>query len=168
VILNAFGGDSALPITRSETEILLDVHKAVGARPVPPAWTDLLAKAMANVVLAEHGYSVPPRAVALRPWSPADPALALEDQVGACLGHLRVDYHRQSVEERALARLERQRIEIVTGETIAGEDQSWLTERLVSGYRRSALETAVLAHLDRECLIGDAAAAGRSRDGKAA
>jgi hypothetical protein len=51
-----------------------------------------------------------------------------------------------------------------------GEDGDWLTDRLVSGYRRSALETAVLAHLDRECLVGDAfeAANTRIRDGKAA
>jgi hypothetical protein len=156
VILNAFGGDSALPLTRPEAEILLNVHKAVAGRPVPLAWTDLFAKAMANVVLAEQGYAVPPRVVALRPWTPAEASLTVEDQVSACLGHLRHDYHRQSAEERALARLERQRIEIVTGETISGEDQCWLTERLVTGYRRSALETAVLAHLDRECLIGDA------------
>jgi hypothetical protein len=142
----------------------------VAGRPVPAAWTDLFAKAMANVVLAEHGYAVPPRMVALRPWTSTEASTTLDEQVAQSLGHLRHDYHRQSVEERALARLERQRIEIVTGETIVGEDGDWLTDRLVSGYRRSALETAVLAHLDRECLVGDAfeAAGARIRDGKAA
>jgi hypothetical protein len=68
---------------------------------------------------------------------------------------LRHDYHSQSSEERALARLERQRIEIVTGEEIAAEDANWLTDRLLSSLRPSAVEAAVLVHLDRECLIGE-------------
>lgn len=170
VILNAFGGDSALPLTKPEAEILMAVHRAVAGRPMPLAWMDLYAKAMANVVLAEQGYSVPPRTVALRPWTSEEAPAALEERVAACLGHLRRDYHRQSVEERALARLERQRIEIVTGESIVTEDTGWLMERLVSSFLPSAVETAVLAHLDRECLIGDVVMPlGRiGRSGKAA
>jgi hypothetical protein len=156
VILQAFGGDSALPLTQSEAEILIGVNKVVAGRNAPPAWTDLFAKAVANVILAENGYAVPPRQVALRPWTAVDdPQTTLEEQVAASLAHLRYDYHTQSSEERALARLERQRIEIVTGEEIAAEEGGWLTERLLSSHRPSAIESAVLVHLDRECLIGE-------------
>ncbi|HEX2842475.1 hypothetical protein [Hyphomicrobium sp.] len=155
VILNAFGGDSALPLTRPEAEILMSVHRAVAGRPLPLAWVDLYAKAIANVLLAEHGYSVPPRSVALSVWTSDEVPAALDEQVAVCLGNLRRDYHRQSGEERALARLERQRIEIVTGESIGAEDMGWLGERLASSFLPAAIETAVLAHLDRECLIGD-------------
>ncbi|MCC7252528.1 hypothetical protein [Hyphomicrobium sp.] len=154
-ILNAFGGDSALPLTRPEAEILLDINRAVAGRLPPPAWTDLFAKAVANVVLAEHGYAVPPRAVALTPGAVAQPAATVGEQVTRSLGQLRRDYHTQSCEERALARLERQRIEIVTGEEVAAEEAGWLTDRLLSSLRPSAIEAAVLAHLDRECLIGE-------------
>lgn len=154
VILNAFGGDSALPLTRPETEILLAVNRAVAGRRVPSAWTDLYARAMANVILAENGYTVPPRAVALRPGASTGDGPTLEEQVAASLARLRHEYHSQSSEERALARLERQRIEIVTGEEIAAEEAGWLTDRLLASLRPAAIETAVLAHLDRECLIG--------------
>lgn len=157
VILNAFGGDSALALTRPEAEILIGINKVVAQRAAPLAWVDLFAKAMANVLLAEHGYAVPPRAVALRPGVAAsDEPPALEEQVALSLGRLRHDYHSQSSEERALARLERQRIEIVTGEEIvADEPPGWLTERLLSSLRPNPLEAAVLAYLDRECLIGE-------------
>jgi hypothetical protein len=154
VILNAFGGDSSLALTRAEMEILIGVNKAIGGRPVPSAWTDLFAKAIANVVLSEHGYSVPPRSVALRPLVSTEPSATLEERVAGTLGMLRHDYHRQSLEERALARLERQRIEIVTGEAIAADEKGWLSEQLFSRLSRAPIETAVLDHLSRECLIG--------------
>lgn len=154
-ILNAFGGDSALPLTRPEMEILSGVNRAIAARPAPAAWTDLFAKATANVILHEHGYAVPPRAVALRPAVPAEGALAVDDQVAFSLGTLRGDYHLQTGEERALARLERQRIEIVTGEEIEAEEAGWLTERLRTSRQPSAIEAAVMAHLERECLIAE-------------
>ncbi|WP_072389703.1 hypothetical protein [Hyphomicrobium sp. CS1GBMeth3] len=155
VILNAFGGDSALPLTRPEIEILIGVNKVVGARSMTPAWADLFAKAMANALLAEHGFAVPPRVVALRPAAPIAEEMPLTDQIDAMLGNLRLDYHLQTVEERALARLERQRIEIVTGEEIVADDTDWLTQRLRESRQPSAVEAAVLAHLERDCLIGD-------------
>ncbi len=154
-ILNAFGGDSALPLTRAEMEILIGVNKAIAGRQVPAAWTDLFAKAIANMILSEHGYSVPPRSVALRPRVAAEPPATLDEQVALSLGTLRFDYHRQSVEERALARLERQRIEIVTGESIVTEDAGWFSDLVFSRLSRAPIEAAVMDHLSRECLIGE-------------
>lgn len=155
VILSAFGGDSALPLTRPEIEILIGVNKVVGARSVTPAWADLFAKATVNVLLAEHGFAVPPRSVALRPAPPVAETMALSDQIDAMLGNLRLDYHIQTAEERALGRLERQRIEIVTGEEITTDDSGWLTQRLRESRQPSAVEAAVLAHLERDCLIDE-------------
>jgi len=43
----------------------------------------------------------------------------------------------------------------VTGEEIGAEDEGWLTGRLIASRRPSAVEAAVLTHLERECLIGD-------------
>lgn len=155
-ILNAFGGDSTLPLTQAEVEILMIVNRAVSARGNPPAaWSDLFAKAIANVILAEHGFAVPPRSVALRPWSPHEAGLPIDQLVAQSLGNLRHSYHRLSSEERALARLERQRIEIVTGESVSATDGGWLTARLALSARPSAVEAAVLAHLAREALIRD-------------
>lgn len=170
VVLSAFGGDSALPLTRPEAEILIGLNKAVAGRSTTPAaWTDLFAKAVANIILAEHGYAVPPRSVALRPGAPVNGPQTLVEQVAVSLARLRYDYHRPSTEERALHRLERQRIEIVTGEEIVADEARWLTDRLQSSLRPSALEAAVLAHLDRECLIEELAVQiGAGRDGQAA
>jgi len=153
-ILSAFGGESVLALTRPETEILIGINKAVAGRRAPLAWTDLYARAMANVILAENGYAVPPRAVALRPSVAEDGEASIEEQIAVSLARLRHEYHTQSVEERALARLERQRIEIVTGEEIVADEAGWLTDRLLASLRPAAIETGVLAYLDRECLIG--------------
>ncbi len=162
-ILNAFAGDSALALTRAETEILIAIDEAVSARPVPSAWVDLFAKAMSNVLLAEQGYAVPPRSVALRPRVSAGQPLPLDRQVAAALGFLTHDYHLPSNEERALARLERQRIEIVTGERLVTDEPGWLSARLETDAPRSPVAAAVAAHLRRERLIGAAV-----RDGRAA
>ena len=155
-ILNAFGGESSIPVTEPEAEVLRSINRAVGARTAPPAaWADLYAKAMANILLSEHGYAVPPRAVALRPWTPDVACASVEEHVSECLGNLRTTYHRQTAEERALARLERQRIEIVTGEAVAGIDCGWLTEHLAESRRPSLIDAAVVDHLRLECLIAD-------------
>jgi hypothetical protein len=156
-ILNAFGGESSIPVTEPEAEVLMSINRAVGARTAPPAaWTDLYAKAIANILLSEHGYAVPPRAVALRPWTPNEPCDTLKAHVAESLGNLRSSYHRHTAEERALARLERQRIEIVTGEAVAGIDCGWLTDCLAESRRPSPVDAAVVDHLRRECLIADA------------
>src|SRR5690606_14780486 len=139
-ILNAFGGDSSIPVTEPEAEILMSVNRAVGARSAPPAaWTDLYAKAVANILLSEHGFAVPPCAVPLRPRATGDSHAAVDAPVSEGLGGLRATYQPVTAEGRGLARLERQRIEIVTGETVAGIDGEWLTLRLADSRRPSAV-----------------------------
>jgi hypothetical protein len=174
-ILCALGSDSSLAITRAEAEMLLDINAALAASPARPAWTDLFVKAVANVLMSSAGYAAPPRKIALgaekssgprrEPW----PIAALTTMVALSLNSVRDAYHRQSLEERALSRLERQRIEIVTNEEMTDIDGRWLTDRLSGDISLSATEEALLAYARREKLIADPMApAPLERDGKAA
>jgi hypothetical protein len=175
-MLCSLGSDSSLAITRAEAEMLLDINAALQGSPARPAWTDLFVKAVANVLMSSAGYAVPPRKIALgadrsagprrEPW----PVAALATMVALSLNSVREAYHRQSLEERALSRLERQRIEIVTNEEMTEIDGRWLADRLSGDIRLSATEEALLAYARREKLIADplAPAAPSERDGKAA
>ncbi len=155
-ILNAFGGDSSIPVTQAEAEILMSVNRAVAARSTPPAaWTDLYARR--SPTFSSRSTATPCRRV----WLPCVPGRRRRARVGRCarFGKSRrpaANYQRPTAEGRALARLERQRIEIVTGEAVAGIDGEWLTLRLAESRRPSAVDTAVLDHLRRECLIAEA------------
>jgi hypothetical protein len=61
------GGEAGTPVTRAEAEILLDIDAAAAERADEGRFDDLLAKAVAQHVLAASGRPVPPRAVALSP-----------------------------------------------------------------------------------------------------
>lgn len=156
-ILYAFGGDSHVAVTRNEADVLFDIDEAVENATANPAWTDLFVKAVANVIMATSGYAVPSREEALRQEaSLADPdqqtsVLAfLLSMVRSNLSAVRDAYHDQTIEERALARLEHQRIEIITNETITEAEASWLAARLVRDGRLSPSESALVAYLRQE------------------
>lgn len=131
-IIYGFGGDGCIAVTRPEAERLFEIDAAVREGDPNPAWTELFVKAIANVVLGASGYKVPSREEALRAemWldergelSPAGMVAAiaregLQGVIGA--------YFEQSPEERAIARLERQRLEIVTGEELQADEVAWL------------------------------------------
>jgi hypothetical protein len=121
-VLYAFGGNARLAITRGEAEVLLDINGLL-AEPAPEAWADLFAKAIANLLAFASGHAVPLREEALAREPLGDTASR-----GASGVLLRA----ASSEERAIARLERQRIEIITNEAIAEVDAAWLSERLAS------------------------------------
>ncbi len=122
-ILTAFGGEGAIAITRGEAEALFEIDEALAASALNPAWTDLFAKAIGNAMMAAAGYAVPSREEALRAATSTDAAdddLSAGTLTASCLCSLRTLYHEQSQEERGLTRLERQRIEIITGEAHQG------------------------------------------------
>jgi hypothetical protein len=155
-ILFAFAGDGHIAVTRTEAEILFDINDATVHAPENPAWADLFAKAVANCVMASSGYAPPSREEALRreAWLDRRGDLSL----GAMLGSI-VDrgltsvidgYREQSAEERALARLERQRIEIITNEVVTEGEAEWLATRMLRDGELSAPEKALLAFLKRE------------------
>jgi hypothetical protein len=156
-ILYAFGGDGHVAITCDEADILFDIDEAVANGRPNPAWTDLFVKAIANVVMASSGYAVPSREEALRqeaglenPAEQTSVLAALLSMMQTNLAAVQDAYHDQTAEERALARLEHQRIEIITNEEITAAEASWLVSRLGRDGRLSPSETALVSYLDHE------------------
>jgi hypothetical protein len=152
-LLYAFGGDGSLAITRAEAEILFDIEDAIGDRP-SPAWTDLFVKAVANAVMASSGYAVPSREEALRkavaasrPLDQPNPFAFLYEMVTTSLDGVIQAYRAVAPEERAIARLERQRLEIITNDEITEVEASWLADRLGRDGQLTANERALLAYL---------------------
>lgn len=156
-ILYAFGGDGHVAVTCDEADILFDIDEAVANSRPNPAWTDLFVKAITNVVMASSGYAVPFREEALRqeaelenPAEHTSVLAALLSMMQTNLAAVRDAYHDQTTEERALARLEHQRIEIITNEEITAAEASWLVSRLGRDGRLSPSETALVSYLDHE------------------
>lgn len=156
-ILYAFGGEGSIAVTRPEAEVLFDINDAIGDPQANPAWTDLFVKAVTNVVMAASGQAVPTREEALRrdAWliegrGELSPLALLSALVTSSIDAVRANYQEQSSEERALARLEQQRIEIITNEEIAQAEAAWLSERIGRGGRLTPNEAALVAYLKKE------------------
>lgn len=156
-ILYAFGGDGHVAVTRDEADILFDIDEAVAGAPANPAWTDFFVKAVANVVMASSGYRVPSREEALRqeaalihPEQQTSVLAFLLSMVRANLNSVRDAYCDQTAEERALARLEHQRIEIITNEQITEVEADWLASRIGRDGRLTPSETALVTYLKQE------------------
>lgn len=155
-ILYAFGGDGNIAITRDEAEILFDINDATVDEEPNPAWTDLFTKAIANVLMASSGYAVPTREKALHAesWLDSRGDLSLgkfySKMISGSLTAVLSSYREQSPEERALARLERQRAEIVTNEMITEDEAEWLADRMGRDGILSANEKALIAFLHKE------------------
>ncbi len=156
-ILYAFGGDGHVAVTRDEADILFDIDEAVAGSAPNPAWTDLFVKAIANVMMAASGYSVPSREEALRqeatlenPEEETSVLASLLSMVQSNLASVQDAYHDQTIEERAMARLEHQRIEIITHEEITEAEATWLVGRLGRDGRLSPSERALVAYLNYE------------------
>lgn len=164
-ILLAFGGDG-IATTRIEAEALLAIDAALAAGKSTPAWTDFLVKAIGIGVLSALGRVVPPRRDVLKADDVEQritgvhterfaPAAARQfgafagTMIAAGAGTIWASPRPQSSEERAMARLARQRLEIVTNERIEETDESWVLSR----FGRPSLgenEIAVLTYLQHE------------------
>lgn len=176
-ILLAFGGEAGFGVTRVEAEALLAIDAAINPELSTPAWTDLLVRAVGSGILAGLGRVAPRRSEALSDATGAVGLQAICDLnghgrthasaarwgagEGSAIGGRRLPdgsgtiwatCRPQSAEERAMARLERQRLAIVTGEPIEEADAEWLTTRLSTGARPrvGANELAVLAYVQRQ------------------
>ena len=175
-ILYAFGGDGSIAVTRIEADALIEINRRLAPGKSPVAWTDLFVKAVGNAVLAGLGHVVPSREEALcaESWlNDADDrdsvdllqdsygqdadATSARDRIGGFLGRMVVGPGRvwasmraQSPEERALSRLERQRLEIVANERVDDVEESWLIEHFGGDRALDENESALLAFLQRE------------------
>lgn len=155
-ILYAFGGDGNIAITRDEAEVLFYINDATLDAEPNPAWTDLFTKAIANVLMASSGYAVPTREKALHAESWLDSRGDMNSgslfckMISGSLTAVLSAYREQTPEERALARLERQRAEIVTNEIITEDEAEWLADRIGRDGILSANEKALIAFLHKE------------------
>ncbi len=147
-IIYAFGGDGNITITRLEAEALFDINDATTDAANADCWRDLFVKAIANCVLTTSGYMVPSREQALA----RDAWLDRRGELGSAkmLKGMLSGYREVSREEQLLARLERQKIEIVTGEAVAVADAAWLASRLGRDGEITPNEAALLAFLKQE------------------
>lgn len=156
-ILFAFAGDGHIGVTRSEAEILFDINDATVHAAANPAWADLFAKAVASCVMAASGYAPPSREEALQreAWLDRRGDLSIgnivESIVERGLGGVIGLYNERSAEERALARLEQQRTEIITNEVVTEGEADWLVARMLRDGQLTAPEKALLVFLKREC-----------------
>jgi hypothetical protein len=154
-ILHSFGGDGNIAVTRPEAEVLFGIDAATAEADNHPGWTDLFVKAIASCVMAASGYAAPPREIALArdAWLDRRGELSLDAMLGgmgAGLKGLFGGYREQTEEERAIARLTQQKIEIVTHEAVTAAEAGWLSERIGSGGKLTPNERALLAFLKAE------------------
>ena len=176
-ILFAFAGAGGIAVTRAEADALIAINWALAPGRSSTDWTDLYVKAVGNAVLSGLGHVVPSREEALHreAWlETADPRRGIElladslgtdsdaesarARIGGFIGRMLesgaggvwASMRAQSPEERAMARLERQRLEIVTSETIDEVEEGWLLERFGQGRNLDDNEKALLAFIKRE------------------
>ena len=149
-ILYAMGGDGNIAITRREADALFAIDELTADSDNCAEWTELFVKAIASSIMAASGYSVPPRNEALRreAWLESRGDLSLGNMMSNAFrtgfsGVLRA-YQEQSAEQRAIARLEQQRLEIITNQEITGHESQWLAQRIGQDGRLTPNETALL------------------------
>jgi hypothetical protein len=155
-VLLAFAGSGGIAITRGEAEVLFDIEESLGTDEVNAAWTELFVKAVANALMSISGYKLPSREDALRHKAFLDrrgdmaPAAVLTQMVRTSLADVWTFYGEQTREERAIAELERRRIEIITNEEITPIEADWLACRLARDRALSANERALIEYLRTE------------------
>lgn len=152
-IFFTFGGEGNVPITRTEGELLFAIDAAIVDPRKCQAWVELFAQAGANAILSASGYGIASREEALRrsrllrDREPDVEVLAalLSSGPDGVLGR----YRPLSTDEAALAKLERQRIGIITQERVSACEFEWLTG-LLRGGNKSMVESALIAFIGRE------------------
>jgi hypothetical protein len=154
-ILYSFGSDGNVAITQPEAEVLFDIDEATAGADNDPSWSDLFVKAIANCVMAASSYAPPPREVALarEAWLDQRGELTLDNVLsGMASGFTSLfgGYHAQTEEERAVARLAQQKIEIVTHEAITAVEAEWLAKRIGRDGKLTPNEQALLGFIKAE------------------
>jgi hypothetical protein len=155
-ILYAVASEDGIAISRPEAEVLLRLNEATRGADNHPSWSDLFVKALANAVMAASGYRVPSRQEALRRdrWLSERGDLSIARVTASLLsgglGGILSAYRRQTPEECAISRLERQRIEIVTAEAVTECEATWLAAEIGKDGHLDDNERALLRFLAAE------------------
>ncbi len=153
-ILAAGGRAGSDAITHAEGEVLLDIHDATLLADNCLEWTELVTKALANLVMTASGYAAPPRSEALESEAWLDPSTPVADFLErmTARGFKTVlgAYGLRSAEQAAMARLDHEKIEIITAESIVHLEPSWLAMRIGKSPDLAAPAQALLAYLRKE------------------
>jgi hypothetical protein len=148
-VLLAYGAESGLGLTIAEVEPVLDINDALDGPDHEPAWTDLVARVFIDALMTACGYISPSRRAVLD----GEPRILITghdrcDAMAPALPTSVIELMRGYVpigrEDGLLDRLERQRIEIITGEPVILPDADWLVHRLSRPEALSAVERGVL------------------------
>ena len=133
--------------------MLFDIDAATAGADNHPSWRDLFVKAIANCVMAPRAMPPRPREIALArdAWLDRRGDLASSSIVERH-GHRAArtvlsGYRKQTSEERAIARLTQQKIEIVTNEGVTVAEAAWLAERIGRDGELTPNEQALLMFL---------------------
>lgn len=189
-LLFAYGNEGPQAITQSEIDILLDIESAIAAaaktNPVDmtaefdawpaQAWRDLIEKATVSAALAASGFGGPSREQILlesrqifeapehRLAYPTDHAAptALGGMARTPRNCLLSLYKPLGTEARAMLRLELQRIEIITGESVTVADAGRLALRLAEPNLYAGPAAATIARIDAAGLALQTPLAGRA------
>ena len=139
-LLYAYGADRPAAITQCEIDLLLDidaalVEAALGQHTAEiDAWSQLFCKALADAVLSASGYAGPSREECLREkpvtWRAGRTGEGRPSVIAEARGIL-VFYRQLSAQANSLAVLERQRVEIITGEPVRQADAGKLAVRVM-------------------------------------
>lgn len=154
-ILYAAASDGCIAITRVEAEVLFEIDESSSGRDNHPAWTDLFVKAIANCVMAASGYAPPSRQAALAGEARLDrrghfSLDAIVRGVGPGLKGFFAGYREQTTEEGAIARLTRQKVEIITHDAVEPANAGWLAQRIGRQGKLTPNERALLMFLKTE------------------
>jgi hypothetical protein len=155
-MLYAFSGDGNVAITHSEAEVLFDINDHTAEAENDPAWSDLFVKAIANLMMAASGYSVPTRQEALRreAWldSPSSDGVGdfFSRMAAGGLHGILAAYRRPGTEQAWAERNARTRTAIANAEVVTAEEAEWLSRRIGRDGALHANEKALLRFIRDE------------------
>jgi hypothetical protein len=154
-MLYAFGGDGNIAVTQPEAEVLFDIDEATAGADNCRSWPDLFVKAIASSVMAASGHAAPAREFALAQDAFLDRRgdLSLDNVLSGMVTGMKIwlrGYREQTLEERAIARLTQQKIEIVTHEALNVAEAEWLASRIARDGKITRNQRALLNYLKAE------------------
>lgn len=153
-ILYAFSGEQNIGISRHEAEMLFDLNDQTAGKKNHRDWPELFIKAIADHIMVTSGYQPLSREEVLKreAWVNSREGLSgfMEKMVAGGPGAVFEAYQMPRDEERALAKLENDRIEMVLGERITEDEAGWLIERIGSDGYLTENEKALLAFIKAE------------------
>ena len=135
-IILAYDGDGNSALSRAEAEILVEINDATADKTDNPAWTELFVKALSGMAMASSGLQAPSRQEALQreQWQQTrgdfGPADLVRQMFKIGLSGWFDHFVEQSPEQRELARLDRERREIIVNEVVRDDEAAWLVGQI--------------------------------------